>query len=71
MAKSKEFEKEYQAEKLRRTVIRKAARRALRKVNKRYRHAECPDCGGQMSWCSCCEQWSQYCCQEYGTCQCS
>ena len=33
--------------------------------------ADCPDCGGTMTWCSCCCMYSQHCCVDYGTCQCS
>jgi hypothetical protein len=32
---------------------------------------ECPDCGGMMTWCTCCEVYSQNCCVDYGTCLCS
>jgi len=32
---------------------------------------KCPDCGGQMLWCSCCEVYTQTCCVDYGTCMCS
>ena len=28
-------------------------------------------CGGEMSWCSCCEMYSNNCCVDWGTCQCS
>ncbi len=31
----------------------------------------CYHCGGQMTWCSCCEVWSSNCCIDYGTCMCS
>jgi cytochrome c-type biogenesis protein CcmH/NrfF len=31
----------------------------------------CPDCGGQMIWCSNCQIYTQICCVEYGTCMCS
>jgi hypothetical protein len=34
-------------------------------------YRQCSECEGQETWCSCCEMWSQDCCQEYGTCQCS
>jgi hypothetical protein len=34
-------------------------------------YATCPDCGGMMSWCTCCNMYSQNCCVDYGTCQCS
>jgi hypothetical protein len=43
MAKDKEFEKVYKAERLRRTKIRKAARRAKRKEVAKYK--PCPRCG--------------------------
>lgn len=33
--------------------------------------AVCPDCGGLMEWCSSCEVYTQICCVDYGTCQCS
>lgn len=48
MAKSKEFEKEYKAERLRRTVIRKAARREIYKKKKSQKK----DCGCGY-WCFC------------------
>ena len=28
-------------------------------------------CGGYMSWCSCCECYTNNCCVDYGTCMCS
>ena len=31
----------------------------------------CPDCGGMMEWCESCQVWSQSCCQEFGSCECS
>jgi hypothetical protein len=34
-------------------------------------YVTCPDCGGTMTWCTCCEMYSQNCCVDYGTCQCS
>jgi len=71
MAKSKEDEAQYKIEKARRTKIRKRARKDLKKANKRYKITDCPDCGGFMSWCSICEDWTQDCCQEFGSCQCS
>ena len=43
MAKSKEFEAAYKAERLRRTKVRKAARRAKRKEAAKYK--PCPCCG--------------------------
>ena len=35
------------------------------------RYADCPDCGGVMTWCTCCDMYSQHCCVDYGTCGCS
>jgi hypothetical protein len=43
MAKDKEVEKVYKTERLARTVIRKARRRALRKIANKYK--ACPYCG--------------------------
>jgi hypothetical protein len=37
---------------------------------RRYRPCDL-GCGGQMSWCSCCEMYSNDCCVDWGTCQCS
>jgi len=34
-------------------------------------YKQCPDCEGDMQWCSSCEVWSRNCCQEYGDCMCS
>lgn len=31
----------------------------------------CEDCGGLMTWCSCCLVYTKTCCVEYGTCMCS
>lgn len=31
----------------------------------------CEQCGGEQSWCSCCETWSRRCCVDWGTCMCS
>lgn len=31
----------------------------------------CPDCGGMMVWCRSCLVWSQVCCVDDGTCECS
>jgi hypothetical protein len=74
MAKDKAFEAKYKEERLHRTYIRKEKRKQLRQ-RKRRQFGEgsgtCPYCGGQMSWCTCCEVWSSNCCIEYGTCQCS
>lgn len=65
---------EYQQERLRRVDIRKMKRKDARQTKYwRYGRGDntCPDCGGQMHWCSCCQVWSKSCCHEYGTCMCS
>ena len=31
----------------------------------------CTNCGGQMTWCSSCDMWTETCCDTYGTCACS
>ncbi len=31
----------------------------------------CPDCGGNMTWCTLCEVYTKTCCVEYGTCLCN
>lgn len=28
-------------------------------------------CGGEMTWCGVCNQWTHTCCIDYGTCACS
>ena len=28
-------------------------------------------CGGMMTWCGVCNQWTHTCCVDYGTCMCS
>lgn len=35
------------------------------------RTERCDSCGGEMSWCTCCECFTKTCCVPYGTCQCS
>lgn len=71
MAKDKEVEKAYKAERFRRILERKIKR----KVNKKYRfnrrYKTCPDCGNLMQWCSGCGVWTKTCCVDYGTCMCS
>ena len=66
---------EYQAERIRRANVRKEKRKAARQTKYwrygRQSEGKCPRCGGQMSWCSCCQCWSSSCCVEYGTCECS
>ncbi len=32
---------------------------------------KCPNCGGEMDWCSGCAIYTQTCCVMYGTCMCS
>ena len=74
MARNKIKEAEYKAEGLRRIAERQQKRKDKwsYKVNTYGRGTKkCPDCGNHMSWCSSCEVWSQTCCQDYGTCQCS
>lgn len=31
----------------------------------------CNNCGENMSWCNTCQMFTQTCCVDYGTCQCS
>ena len=71
MAKDKEFEKEYYQVKLDRARIRRRERNRKRQLNKNLHGEICPHCHGVMTWCTICEMWSRYCCEEYGTCQCS
>ena len=33
--------------------------------------AICDRCGEDMSWCNSCQMFTQTCCVDYGTCQCS
>jgi len=30
----------------------------------------CPECGGEMSWCTSCKTWTSTCCYEWGDCYC-
>lgn len=75
MAKDKAVEAKYKEERQRRTYKRKEARIKARKDKLwnygRPSESTCPNCGGTMSWCSCCQMWTRTCCVEYGTCQCS
>lgn len=43
------------------------------KKAKRYTYYQsvCYMCGGEMTWCGCCDMWSSNCCISYGTCMCS
>lgn len=50
----------------------KKRERAKEKYMDRIRYRPCDlGCGGEMQWCSCCEMYSNNCCQDYGTCMCS
>ncbi len=77
MARDKIKEAEYKAEGLRRAYIRLDERlsnwrkRGQRGGGRLDSSKKCPYCNGYMSWCSICEVWSQNCCTDYGTCQCS
>lgn len=35
------------------------------------RSIDCDRCGGQMPWCSTCQQYTRSCCIDFGTCMCS
>lgn len=75
MAKDKELEKQYKEIGLVRANKRKIERKA-RRAHKIWLHGPsgrgiCPYCGNHMTWCSSCQMWSSYCCEEYGTCMCS
>lgn len=74
MAKNKLEESKYKKEGRRRIAIRQAKRKSnwsskVRRYGRGTR--QCEYCGGNLSWCSCCEVWSRNCCIEYGTCECS
>jgi hypothetical protein len=74
MAKDKNKEAAYKEEGRRRIVQRQLTRKAnwSKRIIRYGRGIQsCSMCGGQMSWCSCCEVWSSTCCCDYGTCQCS
>lgn len=47
--------------------LRKEKQRANRPRTQDCRYG----CGGQASWCSCCEVYTSTCCVDYGTCMCS
>jgi hypothetical protein len=51
--------------------LRRRKRTIKHRQHQKDRGLKCPDCSGYMSWCSCCDMWSKYCCVDYGTCQCS
>ena len=48
---------------------RKQVERRRDWFNNRTEH--CDQCGGQQSWCSCCQMFTRNCCVPYGTCMCS
>lgn len=51
---------------------KKKGERMKDRYQERRRYRPCDlGCGGEMSWCSCCEMYSNNCCVPYGTCQCS
>jgi len=50
---------------------RRRKRTIRHRQNQKYRGEVCPECGGIMSWCSCCNCWTRTCCVDYGTCECS
>jgi hypothetical protein len=56
-----------------RRMERKHARCERRRLRKKYKpkYKRCDECGGRMSWCTCCQMWSRTCCEDYGTCMCS
>jgi len=58
-------------ERRKRRRIKKGERmREAYKEGRRYKPCDL-GCGGQMSWCDCCQMYSNNCCVPYGTCQCS
>lgn len=54
---------------------RRNERARIHQINKekgyRGQYVPCYECGGNMSWCSCCEMYTRTCCVDYGTCMCS
>ena len=56
-------------------ILNRQQKRKNRWSEKAFRYGRgsqtCHMCGGNMSWCSCCQVWSSNCCCDYGTCQCS
>lgn len=68
-----------QAEKKAKREIRRKANkeRLSRKIEKRENDIKlrlrkrCASCGGYMTWCDVCEQWTQDCCEDFGSCWCS
>ena len=63
--------------------VERGTRRTTKRIDRARKHnklkasgyypanSTCWMCGGQMTWCSCCEVWSSNCCCDYGTCMCS
>lgn len=50
---------------------RAAAHQSKRKSGWQGDRISCDSCGGEQSWCSCCETYTKTCCVDWGTCMCS
>jgi hypothetical protein len=63
------------AEKNKERFIKRMERKGLIKTDDgdfKPEYADCDlGCGGQMSWCNCCQVYTSTCCIAYGTCLCS
>ena len=71
-ADKKAIRKQRKLERVQRRKARKGENNRNNYHQRRDRNApSCEQCGGQMSWCSCCEMYSRNCCVDYGTCWCS
>ena len=66
---TKEQKEEKRQAKWRKRYNKRKRNFELKRLRPRYQR--CPSCGGQMSWCSSCEQWTKVCCHDWGTCMCS
>jgi len=56
------------------TEIEKVVEEEPKKIEEHEHGDEAPcdrGCGGMMTWCSGCGQYTSQCCVDYGTCQCS
>jgi hypothetical protein len=71
MAKDAEFKKEYLYVRKYRAELRRKIRNSRHQINVKSRGKICHVCGGLMVWCSSCKCWSQICCYDYGSCECS
>lgn len=65
------YEIKYYSNSLERRKDRKKQRNAFQYKYSLKRKSCDLGCGGEMTWCNCCEMFSNNCCQDYGTCQCS